>query len=290
MIDIALARYNPNGSLDATFGTGGKLIDNFVGGFSAAATGLALKPDGKIIVAGYVSFDSRRSDFALLRYNSDGSADQTFGVGGKVNTDFSGTKDFAFGIVRQPDGKLILAGSALGEQISDSEVDFALAGYNDDGSLDTSFGLNGKVTTDFFGARDSARAIVLQTDGRVVAAGEAVVDFSSSKFALARYDGFGSNFDICLRDDVNENLFQFNSTNGNYLFSNCRKGFTLSGRGIVKTRSCKIELQASEPDRNISVVANSCAHTGSATIRVFSSGTAYSISDSDITNNTCACR
>jgi len=100
----------------------------------------------------------------------------------------------------------------------------------------------------------------------------------------------GPSFDICLQDDSNGNLLQFNSTTGDYKFSNCRKGFTLTGRGTVSIRFCKVELQDVERDRNISVLANTCTHAGTASIRDFSRNQTFTISDRDITNNTCSCR
>jgi uncharacterized delta-60 repeat protein len=118
-------------------------------------------------------------DFALARYLPEGSLDPTFGVGGKVTTDFGGFES-AGALVRQPDGKLVAAGRA-GE-------DFALARYLPDGSLDPTFGVGGKVTTDFTGVEgtDTAGALVLQPNGKLVAAGAACLNFTCD-FALARY-------------------------------------------------------------------------------------------------------
>jgi uncharacterized delta-60 repeat protein len=102
---------------------------------------------------------------------ADGDLDPTFGSGGKVTTDFSGSDNVAQAIALQPDGKIIAAGSAGPYPL----VDFALARYNGDGSLDSTFGSGGKVTTDFFGSVDGANGVALQTDGKIVAAGLAVI-------------------------------------------------------------------------------------------------------------------
>ena len=112
----ALARYNPNGSLDTTFGNGGLVITTF-NSEGAFASALAIQPDGKILAAGtkYIHFSSDNSsdtDFAIARYNPDGSLDTTFGVGGEVATDFNLANDDALAIALQPDGKIVAAGDA----------------------------------------------------------------------------------------------------------------------------------------------------------------------------------
>lgn len=186
--DFALARYNSDGILDASFGSGGKVVTDFVGG-AAAARAIAIQPDGRIVVAGY-SLVGVNGDFALMRYKSDGSLDASFGVGGKVTTDFFGLSDGATAVRLMPDGRIIAAGSA---STSIPNNDFALARYNSDGSLDPSFGAGGKVTTEFFGFTDNVSALVVQPDGRVVAAGGADnLNSTGFDFALARYNVDGS--------------------------------------------------------------------------------------------------
>ncbi|TML99050.1 MAG: hypothetical protein E6G02_14550 [Actinobacteria bacterium] len=184
--DFALARYNPNGSLDATFGTGGKVTTDFAGDDDQAFA-VALQPDGKIVAVG-VAKTSRSRDFALARYNPNGSLDATFGTGGKVTTDFAGNDDTAFAVVLQSDGKIVVAGGAK----TSRSQDFALARYNANGSLDATFGTGGKVTTDFAGNDDEAHALVLQPDGKLVAAGQAESGYRGRDFALARYNPNGS--------------------------------------------------------------------------------------------------
>ena len=172
--DFALARYNTDGSLDTTFGSGGKVTTDFSGA-SDGADAVALQSDGKIVAAGGTS----SSDFALVRYNRDGSLDPTFGSGGKVTTDFTpgGNFGFASALALQSDGKIVVAGYA---------GDFALARYNTDGSLDTTFGSGGKVTTDF-SAQGTFNALALQPDGRILAGGT-----YSDDFAVLRYNSDGS--------------------------------------------------------------------------------------------------
>src|SRR5215471_5387552 len=175
---FALGRYNSDGSLDTTFGTGGKVTTDSLGD----AFALSIRSDGKIVVAG--GRTQSPSNFALARYNSDGSLDSTFGSGGKVErTDFSG---LFVALVLQPDGKIVVAGGKNG--------DFVLVRYNGDGSLDTTFGSGGTLTTDFSGRDDEAYALAIQSDGKIVAAGRTTTTSGSvmSDFALARYNSDGS--------------------------------------------------------------------------------------------------
>lgn len=186
-VDFALARYNRDGSLDASFGSGGKVTTDFLNIFDQA-NALALQPDGKIVAAGITGDQMTRADFALARYNSDGSLDSSFGSGGKVVTDFVGGVDAAGGIALQPDGRIVAAGASFVGMIGD----FALVRYNSDGSLDASFGAGGKVTTDFFGLSDGAKAVGLLPDGRIIVAGSSFRSSTITDFALARYNSDGS--------------------------------------------------------------------------------------------------
>src|SRR5262250_97566 len=125
-------------------------------------------------------------DFALARYNSNGTLDASFGTGGKVTTDFAGPNDQADSVAVQPDGRIVVAGAA--GRFTNRGYDFALARYNGNGTLDTSFGTSGKVTTDFAGANDVPSSVAVQPDGNIVVAGGATVS-GRAEFALARYVG-----------------------------------------------------------------------------------------------------
>ena len=131
---------------------------------------VAIQPDGKIVAAGYSDAGGNR-DFALVRYNADGSLDTTFGGGGKVLTDFgAASDDDAVRVALQPDGKIVVAGYSERPR----HCDFALVRYNADGSLDPSFGAGGKVLTDLGDSSDDdGRAVAIQPDGKIVAAGSA---------------------------------------------------------------------------------------------------------------------
>ncbi|MEU8436100.1 calcium-binding protein [Streptomyces sp. NPDC029216] len=156
--DFTLARYQPNGSLDTSFDTDGKVTTAFAG--PGVANGVKIQPDGKIVAAGNSGFD-----FALARYNTDGSPDAAFDGDGKLTTDFgTNTLDGSADLALQTDGKIVAAGI--------SQADFGVARYNTNGSLDTGFGTGGKVTTDVsYGYFDSATAVALQSDGKIVVSG-----------------------------------------------------------------------------------------------------------------------
>jgi uncharacterized delta-60 repeat protein len=190
--DIKVARYNPDGSLDNSFGEGGIVTTSFTAGSYAYA--VALQPDGKIIAAGtdFVDFsfeDDSNTDFGLARYNPDGTPDTSFGGSGKVSTDFDGFNDDAFSILVQPDGKLVAVGSAKNPA---NFYDFAAARYLSDGTIDTTFGVAGKVRTDFNNHDfDRAMSAVLQSDGKIVAAGFTIFGGGFQNFAVARYSAGG---------------------------------------------------------------------------------------------------
>ncbi|MDQ3748191.1 MAG: delta-60 repeat domain-containing protein [Acidobacteriota bacterium] len=175
--------YAAPGDLDPTFGSGGKVTTD-LSSFDFANSAV-LQPDGKLIVAG--AYDAAfYFDFVVVRYNSNGSLDASFGIGGSVIMDFGGSgSSVAHAVALQPDGKIVAAGL--------NGSNFALARLNSNGSLDSTFGNGGKVTTDFFGFSDSARAIIIQPDGKLVAAGEVGVAAGLAlDFGLARYNSDGS--------------------------------------------------------------------------------------------------
>src|SRR5438552_3780179 len=143
LIAAAAASAAP-GSLDSTFGAGGKTTTSFgTGSADDAAYALALQPEGKLVAAA-VTLNGFRWDFALVRYNTNGSLDTTFGTGGTVITSIGTDGTGASALVLQPDGKLVAAGTTTNDG---SAYDFTLVRYNASGSLDATFGTGGKVTT-----------------------------------------------------------------------------------------------------------------------------------------------
>ncbi len=195
--DFVLARYNTDGSLDAGFGTGGLVTFDVGVGSSDEARAVAIQADGKIVVAGNAvvgrtSNNQFNFDFALARFNADGSPDLSFGNGGKVTTDFNGQTDRAFALAIQGDGKIIAAGSAA--PASGISTDFAVARYDSTGAPDGSFGSGGKLTTDIGGAIDIAQNIVVQPDGAILLSGALTLGSSPvlGHAGLARYDAIGN--------------------------------------------------------------------------------------------------
>jgi len=190
--DFVLVRYNPDGSLDATFDGDGWVRTDFLGNVDEAKA-VAIQSDGRIIVAGY-AMNGAQYDFALVRYLENGTLDSSFDDDGKVTTDLTGDQDQIKALAIQPDGKIIVAGPA---KHSGYFHDFAVARYNSNGTLDASFGANGWVFTHFGGAHDFAYAVALQTDGKIVVAGaaEIFVEYLADyryAFAAARYTSNGS--------------------------------------------------------------------------------------------------
>ena len=181
------------GDLDTTFGNGGKVTTSFPGFQGAFGYVMALQPDGKIVVAGEVESDTA-DDFGVSRYNTDGSLDSTFGIAGRVTTDFFGFREFAKSVAIQNDGKILVGGSCKTSG-SDASFDFALARYNTDGSLDTGFGSGGKVSLDLGGnAEELLNTILVQFDGRIVVVGGTLLGCCTNGFhtGLARFNPNGS--------------------------------------------------------------------------------------------------
>lgn len=189
--DFGLVRYAADGSLDPTFGFGGRVTTDFgIAGRedkTDEAFAVAIQPDGKIVAAGGTGRCGTSNGYAALaRYGSDGALDSSFGEGGLVYTDFLRECDAFNAVAVQQDGKIVAAGFT-GQGGVGQDRAFLVARYDADGGLDPTFGSGGSVLTDFGSARfDEARAVVLQPDGKVLAAG-----FSSGaregEIALARY-------------------------------------------------------------------------------------------------------
>jgi uncharacterized delta-60 repeat protein len=163
-----LVRYNSDGTLDTSFGIGGKVVES-----AGSVSVLAIQTDGKIIAG---------SSFTLMRFTSKGIIDTSFGIGGKVVTDIKGYySEQSRAIVIQNDGKIILGG--YGQESGPDKPHFMLIRYHKNGSLDSTFGVGGIVIGDV----GNCNSIALQSDGKIIAGG--AFDFS---FALARYNTNGS--------------------------------------------------------------------------------------------------
>jgi uncharacterized delta-60 repeat protein len=179
------------GSVDTSFGSSNGPVETALGTGEDSAEALAVQSDGKIIVAGR-TVTTQGTTFGLVRYDRDGSLDTAFGTGGKATTQMGTLNSAIYALALQSDGKILAAGAAdFGATASG--LDFAVARYNPDGSLDATFGTGGKVTTDFgLSKADSAYAILLQADGKILVGGETDQVTTGLDFALARYNQDGS--------------------------------------------------------------------------------------------------
>jgi uncharacterized delta-60 repeat protein len=185
---FAVARYNSDGTLDATFGGDGRVTTD-VTPKTDWANGIVIRGDGSIVVAGVFGSGSANSKFGLVCYNSDGTLDTGFGGDGKVATDITLKQDQAIGVALQADGKVVAAGIA-GQ--GGANPRFGLARYNSDGTLDSGFSADGKLTTDFTPKEDDGFAVGIQADGKIVVGGVAGSGGINPKFAIARYNTDGT--------------------------------------------------------------------------------------------------
>lgn len=183
-----------DGDLDPTFGGSASgivkrpvgIVGTPIGGLYETAEGIALQTDGKIVVVGPTDNSANR-DFAIIRYNPDGSLDETFGPGGFVTTTFGPGEDNPAGVAIQTDGKIVVGGRSF----NGTNLDIVVTRYAPDGSLDTTFGTNGLFRLDVHGEDDEFRALALQSDGKIVGAGT-INDGASDLFAVVRLDENGN--------------------------------------------------------------------------------------------------
>jgi uncharacterized delta-60 repeat protein len=190
--DFGVLRVNPNGSIDSTFGTGGKVMVDFQDMEDLGAD-VAIQSDGKIVVVGTSATPNFERDFAAIRLSANGTLDATFGAGGKTTVSFD-QYDEGNAVGIQTDGKIVIGGSAGAGSVATSN--FGLTRLNTDGSIDTSFGVNGRTTTDFFTGLDHINDLLIQPDGKIVAAGDVTSDISNVElyvdYGIARYDTNGA--------------------------------------------------------------------------------------------------
>ncbi len=195
---FAAARYNPDGSLDISFSFDGKVTTSVgiptTSPFSGnGGKAMALQTDGKIIIVGK-TYNGANDDLTMIRYNIDGTLDNSFGNSGIVITQVGEGYDGANDIAIQPDGKLIVVGSSSDGDFGSSSEDFAILRYNANGTLDSSFadpapkayGNGGIVLVDFGFGADQAKSVALDSVGRAVVVGKSG---SPGQFSVARIIG-----------------------------------------------------------------------------------------------------
>ncbi|MBP7477046.1 MAG: T9SS type A sorting domain-containing protein [Chitinophagales bacterium] len=180
-LDFGIARYKTNGTLDSSFSGDGIQFTDF-NSSDDEAFNLAILPDGKIIVVGYTyKSNLTLNDYAIAKYNSDGSLDNTFGTSGKVITDID--DDIAKFIKVMSDGKFFVGGNIS------TNPRFTLAKYNSNGTLDLSFNTTGYIETDLSSISSEnleANSMVIQTDNKIVVCGTEISG-STQKGIYVRY-------------------------------------------------------------------------------------------------------
>jgi uncharacterized delta-60 repeat protein len=183
VIPASLARAAP-GDLDRTFGADGRVITNLTVG-NDGARDVAIQTNGKIVAVGKAGAAHGYGRFALTRYRANGRLDPAFGGNGVVIENFAKREDFAAGVAIQTDGKIVAAGGA---NRTARVTKFAVGRWNPDGTLDATFGGNGKVTTGFTGGQADGSDVAIQTNGQIVVVGSA----NPGGFAVARYNPDGT--------------------------------------------------------------------------------------------------
>ena len=192
---MAFARFNADGTTDTTFGDGGATIVDLGAGTESRATWLVRQPDGRLVAGGMAVASGGTSDFAVVRLTADGALDSTFDGDGWRVTDIGGGADSASSIAFQPDGKLLLAGSAF--STADGLPDAALLRLNADGSIDQAFGSAGKAVVDLED-QSTLGSVVTQSNGKLVATGTRGPAICCSDYVeptdmiLVRFDADGS--------------------------------------------------------------------------------------------------
>jgi uncharacterized delta-60 repeat protein len=182
------AGFAADGDLDTSFGPGGFVNENFQG-LSARHNSVVVQPDGKILAAGNsLNISNFTNDFAIVRYNPDGTLDTSFGTGGRRYADVGGRNDIMPTLLLQPDGKIVLVG------VSKNELDRNITSifrFNADGTSDTNFGTGGVALGSFTtsGTRgDTPSDALLQPDGKLVVAGA----WHGTAFCVARFNANGA--------------------------------------------------------------------------------------------------
>jgi len=182
--EITVVRFNPNGSIDKTFGNNGIVITE-VSSEKDIGESIAIQPDGKILVVGTTSH-SPTFDIVLIRYNEDGTMDYGFGRGGIVITDINAALNLGKSLALQPDGKIVVSGyTHVGRKFF-----MTLVRYDPNGILDPSFGENGIVITDINGRRGKMD-LALQTDGKIILIGPSEIN-GSHHFTVLRFNSNGT--------------------------------------------------------------------------------------------------
>ncbi|MBK8944002.1 MAG: hypothetical protein IPM32_01920 [Ignavibacteriae bacterium] len=188
-LDFVLIRYNPDGTIDNTFDNDGVVTVTSDSGIVVPKS-IALQSDGKIVVAGYISGSTDSSGFLILRFNENGSLDNTFDNDGIVLTSIGSNNDVGTNVAIQSDGKIVVAGysrNSFGKYV------FTVIRYNTNGTLDNSFDSDGIVTTAIGIIGDYPHSMAIQSNGKIIICGRSNYNlYGSSVFAMVRYNTNGT--------------------------------------------------------------------------------------------------
>jgi uncharacterized delta-60 repeat protein len=296
---FALARYRTDGSLDPAFGMGGRILMDPSGPGTiipgGQISGIAVQSDGRIVAVGYSGgpMPFPNTYITITRFNGDGTLDMHFGTGGVIKEAFGSSFNMGQAVAIQRNGKIVVVGAS--SSIDSFPVGaIAIARYQIDGTLDLSFGNGGKVFVGF-GQNNvdetGMKSVTIQPDGKILMAGTSRNIHTGEDFALLRIfgDPVGPDFDYCLQDDSSGNLLQINTETWEYQFTNCA-GLTIGGTGILTKRGSLITLQHNGSDRRVMATIDTSTNKATASVQLFSQGRTFTITDRNITNNTCACK
>lgn len=239
--------YAQDGTLDATFGVNGK-VATAVTPNNDKPRDMLVQPDNKIIVGGDVSVVFGDTVYmSLVRYNSNGTIDNTFGTNGKVTTGFANGICAIRGIALQADGKIIAVGffTTLVNGVG-TNIDFAVVRYNPNGTLDTSFDGDGRVTTNFNSGRNIAYAVAVQADGKIIVVGDSrQLSITTLQTVIARYNTNGSldtffngtgKIITTIEDDNIYQFFSVTSLPDNKIIIGKRSAAPVQGGSLIGTR------------------------------------------------------
>lgn len=189
--DFALVRYNANGTIDHTFGIEGKAVTDFVSvnnNYSYIHS-IHLQPDGKIIVLGATGMQGFFPQIGIVRYNADGTMDSGFGNNGKIISELAPYGTYGSKLLLLPDGKFLI--TSLKFYQGDPDYYIGIERYTADGLVDTSFGTDGQAASSWGGGQNIPASMALLPDGRFVVAGTYIQN-GNSKLALAQFNANGT--------------------------------------------------------------------------------------------------
>ena len=228
--DVLVLRYNINGTLDPTFGTGGVVLYNSPADDVDNGNGVVIQSDGKIVVAGERTNSSGYHGILLLRLDSNGALDPAFGSGGATFYDIANENNLGYSVALQPDGKIVITGTTYS---GGAKTDLLVLRYNSNGILDTSFGSSGVVLYGTANFGDAGHAVVTQPDGKIIVVGNSYnssVHPQENEAVLLRYNNNGTLDSTFGSGGV---VIYDNSWNISPMFSGTRLGLALQPDGKI---------------------------------------------------------